>query len=133
MELMIEEVKSRKDLGVIMKNDGKIEDQIDKPCSKARQKAGWVLRMFYTRSTMFLKHMFNSLCQPHLNYCIQLWAPQEGPQMDKIEDVVRNFTKQIPEIRKDCYWDRLRKLKINSVIRKVQDHVYLESTGSKSS
>ena len=64
--------------------------------------------------------MFDSLCQPHLDYCIQLWAPQEGPQMDKIEDVLRNFTKQIPEIRKECYWDRLRRLKMNSEIRRIE-------------
>ena len=47
-------------------------------------------------------------------------APQEGLQMYKIEDVLRNFTNQIPEIRKESYWDRLRVLKMNSEIRRIE-------------
>ena len=116
MELIIEEVESCKDLGVIMSNDGKFENQINKACSRARQKTGWVLRTFYSRRKEFMKHMFNSLCQPHLDYCVQLWAPQEGPQMDEIENVLRNYTKQIPELRNTNYWERIRSLKMNSEI-----------------
>ena len=54
MEFIIEEAESCKDLGVIMTNDSKFEAQIEKACSKARLKTGWVLRTFYSRRTYFM-------------------------------------------------------------------------------
>ena len=38
--------------------------------------------------------MFKSLVQPHLDYCSQLWSPQEGPQMEKIEKSIEGFHKK---------------------------------------
>ena len=94
METVIEEVPNCKDLGVTMNNDATFDDHIDRVTKKARQKGGWILRTFYSRKQHFMRHMYNTLVQPHLDYCVQLWAPPEGPQMDKIEDVLRNYTKK---------------------------------------
>ena len=62
-----------------------------------------------------MKKMFNSLIRPHLDYCAQLWAPMEGPSLDKLENVLKNYTKLILELKHLKYSDRLKILK-NSVV-----------------
>ena len=64
--------------------------------------------------------MFNTLVQPHIDYCSQLWAPQEGPQMDKIEGLLRSFTAKIPSVKQLPYWERLKMLRMNSEQRRLE-------------
>ena len=125
MEMVIEEVKSCKDPGVIMSSDGEFEAQINKACQKSRQKCGWILRTFYSRKQFFMRHEFNTLVQPHLDYCVQLWAPHEGPKLDQIEDTLRNYTKKIPAVKDQTYWERLRILRMNSEQRRIERYKIL--------
>ena len=99
METVIDQVNSCKDLGIMMTDNAKFDDQIDQASGKARQKCGLILRTLYTRDPMFLRHMFNTLAQPHLDYCSQLWAPTEGTQLYKIEKVLKDYTKKIPNLK----------------------------------
>ena len=80
--------------GAILSDDGTFEQQLEKVCKKSRQKGGWVMRTFYSRNPNFMRHMYNSLVQPHMDYCVQLWAPPEGPEMDKLENITRNYTQK---------------------------------------
>ena len=63
---------------------------------------------FFIQEKTISCSIFNSFCHPHLDNYI-----------DKFEDVSRNFTKQIPEIRKESYWDILRVLKINLEFKRI--------------
>ena len=118
-EEIIERKQSLRDLGVQLTDDGGFEEQIERVCKKARQKSGWIFRTFYSRNTDFLKQVFKSLVQPHLDYCSQLWAPLEGPDMEKIEKVLRDFSRRIPELRELNYWQRLQRLAMNSEQRRL--------------
>ena len=40
--------------------------------------------------------------------------PQEGPNLDKIEKLLRDFTKKLPGMQQLNYWERLKSLKMNS-------------------
>ena len=64
--------------------------------------------------------MWNSLVQPHIDYCSQLWAPGEGGELQKIEKLLKDFTSKIPEISHMTYWERLAKMKLNSQQRKIE-------------
>ena len=120
MEYVIEEVDNCRDLGVIVENTAKFDLHIEKVCKKVRQKCGWVLRTFYSRDQYFLRHMFNTLFQPHIDYCSQLWTPQEGPQLDKIEKLLKSFTSKIPSVKLLPYWERLKVLRMNSEQRRLE-------------
>ena len=61
-----------------------------------------------------MKHMFNTLVQPYVDYCCQFWAQPEGQHLDKVENVLRHVT----SIRGLDYWQRLRNLKINLMHRR---------------
>ena len=117
---IIERFDSLRDLGVELSEDGAFDEHTEKACKKARQKSGWLFRTFYSRNTFFLRQMFKSLVQPHLDYCSQLWSPSEGPNLVKVEKVLRDFTKRIPELKGKNYWQRLEAIKMNSEQRRFE-------------
>ena len=92
---LIERFSSLRDLGICMSEDATFTEHIENICRKVRQKCGWIYRTFYTRNPEFMRFIFNSLVQPHIDYCSQLWIPQEGPNLDKIEKLLRDFSRKI--------------------------------------
>ena len=127
---VIERFESLRDLGVELSDDGAFDVHIEKVCKKARQKSGWLFRTFYSRNTIFLRQMFKSLVQPHLDYCSQLWSPSEGPNLDKVEKVLKDFTKRIPELQNMNYWQRLEKMNMSSEQRRIERYkiIYIWKT-----
>ena len=104
----------------ILSDNGTFDDHIEKACKKARQKSGRLFRRFYSRNTLFLRQMFKSLVQPHLDCCSQLWSPLEGPKLEKIEKVLKDFTKRIPELQSMNYWQRLQKMNMSCEQRRME-------------
>ena len=117
---IIEEKDVVRDLGVMMNNKADFTDHINKVCTKTSQKAGWVLRTFSCRSTSFMKMMWKSLIQGHIDYASQLYQPQQSGDLTRIENLLKNFTKKIPELKELNYWERLGKLKMNSQQRRFE-------------
>ena len=74
-------------LGVIMNDKATWKDHIDKVCAQVNQKAGWVLRTFKCRTTTFMKQMWKSLVQGHIDYCSQLWQPIQSGDLQRIENL----------------------------------------------
>ena len=64
--------------------------------------------------------MFKTLVQPHIDYCSQLWMPQEGPNLEKVEKVLRDFSRRVPGIRQLNYWERLKSMSMNSEQRRLE-------------
>ena len=117
---IIERFNSVRDLGVQLSDDASFNEQIEKVVKKARQKSGWVFRTFYCRRPDFLKQIFKSLVQPHIDYCSQLWMPLEGANMEKVEKVLRDFSRRVPGIRDLCYWERLKAMGVSSQQRRLE-------------
>ena len=120
MDEVIEEKESTKDLGVIMQNDATFSEQIEKVCCKVRQKSGWMFRTFYSRKGWFLRHMWNSLIQCHIDYCSQLWAPGEGAELQKLEKLLKDYLAKVPELNELPYWEKLSTIKMNSQQRRLE-------------
>ena len=64
--------------------------------------------------------MWNTLVQPHVDYCSQLWAPADGGDLEKLEGLLRTFTFKIPSVKHLSYWERLKELKMNSEQRRIE-------------
>ena len=75
MENVIEQFSHLRDWGVIMSDNAKYDDHINKVVTKVRQKIGWIFRTFYTRRTYILKTLWKTLVQCHIDYCSQLDVP----------------------------------------------------------
>ena len=119
----IEEIEVKhvlRDLGVQMNDKGDFTDHVDKVCSKVNQKSGWILRTFACRSTYFMKMMWKTLVQGHIDYCSQLYQPLQSGNLTRIENLMKVYTKKMPELKTLNYWMRLKRLKMNSQQRRFE-------------
>ena len=121
MEDVIEQFSNLRDLGIIMSDDGKFTHHVDKVVKQVRQKSGWILRTFYSRQTELLKQLWKSLAQCHIDYSSQLYMPAgHSDDMKRIEQLLYNFTRKIPELRSGNYWQNLKRLKMFSQERRME-------------
>ena len=120
MDQIIEQFSSLRDLEVILNDEGTCSDQIEHVCKKVRQIIGWILRTFTSRRNDFMKEVFNSLVQPHIDYCSQLWLPNKIGEMESIEKLLKDFTNRIPWLKEETYWSKLRILKMISEERRLE-------------
>ena len=72
---VIERKEAIKDLGIYIDQNLDFKVQRQKALAKTWQKLGWVKRTFSTRTVPFLKTIWNSLIQPHIDYGSIIWAP----------------------------------------------------------
>ena len=107
-----------KDLGVIISDDAKFEDQINAVVKTARQRVGWIMRVFETRERTAMLTLYRSLVLPLIEYCCQLWSPRGVELIRKIEAVQRNFTYRIRDMQELNYWQRLEQLDLYSLERR---------------
>ena len=117
---VIEEKDSLRDLGIMMSNDGHFSSHVEYVCSKVKQKSGWIFRTFQCRSTWFMKFMWKTLVQCHVDYCSQLYLPSKPGDIQKIENLQRIYTRKIPEVHHLDYWQRLKQLKMLSQERRME-------------
>ena len=115
-------VDTESDLGVVISSNWKWNDHIDKSISKANSCIAWVTRSVISRSPKVMINIYKSLIRPHLEYCVQLWSPSPvhgnwGTIME-IEHVQRRFTRLIDGEGLRTYEDRLRNLKLTTLVER---------------
>ena len=119
-EEIIEEKDSLRDLGIIMSNDGAFSSHVEFVCGKVKQKSSWILRTFQSRNTWFMKYMWKTLVQCHIDYCSQLYLPGKSSDLERLENLQRIYTKKIPAVKHLDYWQRLKELKMLSQERRME-------------
>ena len=62
--------------------------------------------------------LYKFLVRPCLEYAVQFWSPHLHKDINKMERVQRRATKIIPEIRNHSYQQRLKDLKLISLIQR---------------
>ena len=62
--------------------------------------------------------LYKSIVRPHLEYAVQFWSPHLRKDIDKMERVQRRATNMIPEIRNHTYQQRLKDLKLISLVQR---------------
>ena len=115
---IIQEKDHLRDLGVEMGNDLTFDLHIDNVVSGASRLVGWALRTFRRRSRRLMLTIWKSIIQSKLDYCSQLWSPNNQGNIVKLEAVAKNFTSQISGLEGQDYWERLSSLKMYSQERR---------------
>ena len=110
MEKKLECVSEGKDLGVIVSDDLKWEQQCSQTVAKANKVLGLIKRNFIDRSKEAIIPLFKSLVRPHLEYCCQIWNPHYIKDIKLVEGVQRRATKIVWGMENLDYEERLNRL-----------------------
>ena len=80
-----------RDLGIMMSNTATFTLYIKNMIKKARDKMGWLLRVFQALGRSRMLTLLKSLVIPLLEYCCQLWNPWKAEGIQAIEAIQRTF------------------------------------------
>ena len=124
---ILETTSAEKDLGVIVDDSLKFHKHTAAAVRKANTILGIIKKSFVTLNHQTLPLLYKSMVRPHLEYGNVIWGPHFKGDQQMIEKIQKRATKLIPTIRHLPYDQRLKSLKLPSLMHRRRRGDMLEA------